>query len=106
MPIITCVAAGAAALIRIFGPESIGGIGDFGARIDAEVARTGLPADEIGNEVLCSLHHIFFKGIDSCSIERYIIIQKANSSKFLVSLLCMTTNFSRRWYDVYDTIVI
>ena len=107
MPIITWVASGAAAIIRLFGPESMGGMGDFGARTDAEVARTGLPVDdtavdEIADEVLCSSHHIFFKWIDSCSIQRYIIIQKANSSKFLVSLLCMTTNFSRNWYDVYD----
>ena len=51
MPIITCIAAGAAAIVRLFGPESIGGMGDYGARIDAEAARTGLPVDEIGNKV-------------------------------------------------------
>ena len=51
VPIIACVAAGAGAIIRRFGPESIGGDGDLGARIDAEVARTGLPADEIGLKV-------------------------------------------------------
>ena len=73
MTIITCVTAGVAATIRLFGPESIGGMGDFGARIDAEVARTGLPPDEIGNEV-CSPHdasyillkrstHVLFKDI-------------------------------------------
>ena len=51
VPIITFVAAGAAAIIRLFGPESIGGVGDFGARIDAEAARTGLTADEVGPKV-------------------------------------------------------
>ena len=51
VPIITFVASGAAANIRLFGPESIGGVGDFGARIDAEAARTGLSADEIGTKV-------------------------------------------------------
>jgi hypothetical protein len=51
VPIIASVAAGAAAIIRLFGPESIGGVGDFGARIDAEAARTGLSADEIGPKV-------------------------------------------------------
>ena len=51
MPIITCVAAGAAAIIRLFGPESIGGVGDFVARTNAEAARTGLSVDEIGNKV-------------------------------------------------------
>ncbi|KAF8802209.1 UDP-Glycosyltransferase/glycogen phosphorylase [Phlegmacium glaucopus] len=51
IPIIACVAAGAAALIRLFGPESIGGLGDFGAKIDAEAARTGLPTEEIGEKI-------------------------------------------------------
>jgi hypothetical protein len=55
VPIITCMAAGAAAILRFFGPESIGGIGDIGARIDAEVARTGLSSDEIGHKVHISV---------------------------------------------------
>ena len=48
MPIIACVTAGAGATIRLFGPESMGGVGDIGARIDAETARTGLSDGEIG----------------------------------------------------------
>ena len=56
MPIITCVAVGAGALIRAFGPESMGGAGDFSAKIDAEVALTGLSADEIGAKVRISYH--------------------------------------------------
>ena len=51
VPIISCIAAGAAAIIRLHCPESIGGMGDFGARMDAEAARTGLSVDEIGNKV-------------------------------------------------------
>jgi hypothetical protein len=51
VPIISCIAAGAGAMIRIYGPESIGGVGDIAAKTDAEVARTGLPADEIGRKV-------------------------------------------------------
>jgi len=51
VPIIACVAAGAGAIIRLFGPESMGGVGDFGARIDAEIARTGLPDDEVGHKI-------------------------------------------------------
>jgi hypothetical protein len=51
VPIIACVAAGAGAIIRLFGPESLGGSGDIGAKIDAEVARTGLSAEEIGPKV-------------------------------------------------------
>lgn len=55
VPIIAWIVAGAGAVIRLFGPESIGGIGDIGARIDAEVACSGLSADEIGNKVHISI---------------------------------------------------
>jgi hypothetical protein len=58
VPIIACMAAGAAAIIRLFGPESIGGVGDMGAKIDAEVARTGLSVNEVGHKV-CILRIIF-----------------------------------------------
>jgi len=51
VPIIACMAAPAAAIIRFFGPESIGGVGDIGAKIDAEAARIGLSADEIGHKI-------------------------------------------------------
>jgi hypothetical protein len=51
VPIITLVTGGAGAIIRLFGPESMGGIGDIGARIDAETARTGLSDEEIGSKV-------------------------------------------------------
>ena len=51
MPIISFGAAGAGAFIRYSGPESMGGAGDISAKIDAEVARTGLSADEIGIKV-------------------------------------------------------
>ena len=51
VPIIACVTAGAGAIIRGFGPESMGGCGDIGAKIDAEATRTGLPVDEIGPKV-------------------------------------------------------
>ena len=67
VPIIVFVAAGSGAIIRAFGPESIGGAGDIGAKIDAEVARTGLSADEIGPKVQFSYHasrrlsHLIFK---------------------------------------------
>ena len=51
MPIIGCISAGAGAIIRLFGPESMGGVGDIGARIDAETVRTGLSDDVIGPKV-------------------------------------------------------
>ena len=51
VPIIAFGAGGAASYIRQFGPESIGGVGDFVSKIDEEVARTGLPVNEIGPKV-------------------------------------------------------
>ena len=54
VPIVGCGAAGAAFFIRYYGPESMGGAGDIGAKIDAEVARSGLSSDEIGPKVLIS----------------------------------------------------
>jgi hypothetical protein len=51
VPIIALGTYAAAAFMRYFGSESMGGAGDIGAKIDAEVARTGLSADEIGPEV-------------------------------------------------------
>jgi hypothetical protein len=56
VPIIASIAAGAGAIIRGFGPESMGGAGDISAKIDAEVARTGLSADGIGFKVHVSYH--------------------------------------------------
>ena len=57
VPMIAFVTAGAGATIRLFGPESMGGVGDISARIDAETARTGLSNDEIGRKVyICSIH--------------------------------------------------
>ena len=44
-------------MIRIFGPEYIGGIGDVIAKVDAEVARTGLSENEIGRQVHVSLSY-------------------------------------------------
>ena len=58
MPIIACITAGAGATIRLFGPESMGGIGDIGSRVDAETARTGLSDDEIGRKV-----HVFVSSL-------------------------------------------
>jgi hypothetical protein len=53
------ITAGAGAAIRLFGPESMGGVGDIGAMIDAEVARTGLSEDVIGAKVHVSVsYHI------------------------------------------------
>ena len=55
VPIVNLITAGAGAALRLFGPESMGGRGDIGARIDAETARTGLSDDEIGLKVHVSV---------------------------------------------------
>ena len=66
VPIIACAPAGAGAILRLLGPESMGGVGDFGARIDAEIARTGLSDLEIGIKV-----HIFISYIYSDKLILY-----------------------------------
>ena len=66
VPIIACIAAGAGAILRLYGPESIGGVGDIGAKIDAEVARTGLSADEIGSKVHILNHASIWTKWSSC----------------------------------------
>ena len=72
VPIIVFIAVGSGTLIRSYAPESMGGRGDIGAKIDAEVARTGLSADEIGPKV-----HISYRAsrrIKRSCIQRYITI--------------------------------
>ena len=59
MPIIACITAGAWHAIRNYGPESMGGVGDIGARINAETARTGRPYDEIGPKVHISVLYLY-----------------------------------------------
>ncbi|KAJ7746615.1 UDP-Glycosyltransferase/glycogen phosphorylase [Mycena metata] len=49
--IMAWVTGGASAILRLFGPESLGGLGDFGARIDAEAQRSGENPGEIGDRV-------------------------------------------------------
>ena len=39
-------------MICYFGPESLGGVGHFGKKVDNEAARIGVPLDELGNKVL------------------------------------------------------
>ena len=45
----------AGAILCLFDPESMGGVGYFGARIDAETARTGLSDKKIGQKVYNSI---------------------------------------------------
>ena len=101
MPIIGCVIGGVGAVLRRYGPESMGGVGDFGARIDAEAARTGLSDEEISDKVHISISYISIQTSQSY-IQRYITIQKENWLKFLVFLQCTTTNFFRRRYDIFE----
>ncbi|KAF5311787.1 hypothetical protein D9619_003781 [Psilocybe cf. subviscida] len=55
IPVTAIVASGAAPIIQLFGPESIGGFGNVGPRIDAEVARTGRDPIEVGEEIFHSV---------------------------------------------------
>ncbi|KAG5650551.1 hypothetical protein H0H81_011832 [Sphagnurus paluster] len=48
VPVISWVSTGSAAFLRLWGPESMGGLDDFGAKVDAEVARTGKSPLEAG----------------------------------------------------------
>lgn len=45
------IASSAAATTMCVGPEEHGGFGDLASKIDAEAARTGRPAIEVGEEV-------------------------------------------------------
>ena len=58
VPIIAMITSGAGATIRLFGPESMGAVGDIGPRIDAEIARTGLSDDVIGPKVHVSVSYL------------------------------------------------
>ncbi|KAG5641594.1 hypothetical protein DXG03_004677, partial [Asterophora parasitica] len=50
VPVLAWVTGGASTFIRNWGPESIGGSGDFGGKVAAEAARTGKPALEVGEQ--------------------------------------------------------
>ncbi|KAJ7846175.1 hypothetical protein B0H13DRAFT_2363146 [Mycena leptocephala] len=52
IPVFAFASCGSAALLRLFGPESLGGLGDFGARTDAEALRTGKSSVDIGDQIL------------------------------------------------------
>ncbi|KAJ7920684.1 hypothetical protein B0H13DRAFT_2268169 [Mycena leptocephala] len=51
IPVFAFASCGSAALLRLFGPESLGGLGDFGARTDAEALRTGKSSVDIGDQI-------------------------------------------------------
>lgn len=49
VPIIASVPLHASCVLHLYGPETLGGNGDLGAKIDAEAARLGVTAKEIGD---------------------------------------------------------
>ncbi|KAJ7738171.1 hypothetical protein B0H16DRAFT_1730061 [Mycena metata] len=51
VPVLTLITFNAASIVRLYGPESLGGVGDLGAKMDAEALRTGRDAAEIGDEM-------------------------------------------------------
>ena len=78
MPIISFITGGAGAIIRLFGPEHMGGIGDIGAKIDAETARTGLSDEKIGSEV-----HIFISRLQMDQLILYSKIYNHTEGKLV-----------------------
>ncbi|KAJ7161848.1 UDP-Glycosyltransferase/glycogen phosphorylase [Mycena crocata] len=52
VPIFMFIAASPASLLRMVGPASMGGLGDFWETLDAEVLRTGKSSIELGEEIL------------------------------------------------------
>ncbi|KAG5650553.1 hypothetical protein H0H81_011834 [Sphagnurus paluster] len=50
IPIIAWMPGAGSTSIRIWGPESLGGLGDFGAKVDAETARIGRSREDVANE--------------------------------------------------------
>jgi len=53
--IMAMLPAPSAFFIRFFGPESLGGIGDFGKKVDEEAARLDVPPDGLEDKVCYSL---------------------------------------------------
>ncbi|KAF8903485.1 UDP-Glycosyltransferase/glycogen phosphorylase [Gymnopilus junonius] len=51
VPIFAWITGHASSIIRTFGPESMGGIGNLAKKIAAEAARTGATPEEIGDKV-------------------------------------------------------
>lgn len=50
VPIIAWLPCSASLFIHVWGPERLGGYGDFGAKVDAEAALTGRPSADIAEE--------------------------------------------------------
>ncbi|KAG6831438.1 hypothetical protein H0H92_010651 [Tricholoma furcatifolium] len=51
VPIIAWITGGCPTLLRLWGPESFGGLGDQTAKIQAEAARSGRAIDEVANQI-------------------------------------------------------
>ncbi|KAJ7481820.1 hypothetical protein FB451DRAFT_1394438 [Mycena latifolia] len=51
IPIFVFASCGSATLIRLFAPEVLGSLGDFGARTDGEARRTGESMADVGNRI-------------------------------------------------------
>lgn len=57
VPVLAWVATPASSLIRLFGDESRGGIGDLGARIYERAQEIGCRAEDISGEVKGPIYH-------------------------------------------------
>jgi hypothetical protein len=54
VPIIAFLPGPSTSFIRGFGPESLGGMGDFEKRVEDEAAQLGVPPDELRDKVCCA----------------------------------------------------
>ncbi|PPQ70942.1 hypothetical protein CVT25_013291 [Psilocybe cyanescens] len=52
VPILSWYSGHVATIIRLFGPETLGGLDNLAAKIEAEATRRGVTAEEIGDSVL------------------------------------------------------
>ncbi|KAJ7161847.1 UDP-Glycosyltransferase/glycogen phosphorylase [Mycena crocata] len=52
VPIFMFIAGSPASLLRVFGPESMGGLGDVWKNLDAEALRTGRTSIDLGEEII------------------------------------------------------
>lgn len=51
MPVFAWFTGGVSTIIRLFGPEYMGGLGDFSEKVETEVARLNVFTKDIGDQV-------------------------------------------------------
>ncbi|KAG5637116.1 hypothetical protein H0H81_005709 [Sphagnurus paluster] len=83
VPIIAWLPCSASLFIHVWGPERLGGYGDFGAKVDAEAALTGRPSADIAEEI--SFGTIFWPSENPDYLEEVIDALLENKIPFIFS---------------------